>query len=65
MSRPSNTSGADADRLRRIESVTDAALGHLDVENLLVELLDRVRELLPVETATVLLLDPTAQQLVV
>ncbi|MGH3779390.1 MAG: tetratricopeptide repeat protein [Pseudonocardiaceae bacterium] len=52
-------------QLRRIQSVTDAALGHLDVEDLLVELLDRVRELLQVDTATVLLLDPSSQELVV
>ncbi|MGH3669377.1 MAG: GAF domain-containing protein [Pseudonocardiaceae bacterium] len=52
-------------QLRRIEAVTDAALAHLDVEDLLVELLDRVRELVQVDTATVLLLDPSSQQLVV
>jgi transcriptional regulator with GAF, ATPase, and Fis domain len=62
---PSNMSGADDYRLRRIESVTDAALAHLDVEDLLVELLDRVRELLEVDTATVLMLDCSSQQLVV
>ncbi len=54
----------DDDRLRRIEVVTDAALAHLDVEDLLVELLDRVRELLAVDTATVLLLDSASHQLV-
>ncbi|MGH3782989.1 MAG: PP2C family protein-serine/threonine phosphatase, partial [Pseudonocardiaceae bacterium] len=43
--------------------MTDAALAHLDVDDLLVELLDRVRELLEVDTATVLLLDPSSQQL--
>lgn len=53
------------DQLRRIESVTDAALAHLDVEDLLGELLDRVRELLRVDTAAVLLLDPAGQQPVV
>lgn len=52
------------DRLSRIESVTDAALAHLDVEDLLVELLDQVRELLEVDTATVLLVDSSSQQLV-
>ncbi|MGH3670879.1 MAG: GAF domain-containing protein [Pseudonocardiaceae bacterium] len=57
--------GADDHRLRGIESVTDAALAYLDVEDLLVELLDRVRELLEVDTATVLLLDPSSQQLAV
>lgn len=57
-------SEADVHRLRRIESVTDAALAHLDVEGLLAELLDRVRELLQVDTATVLLLDASCQELV-
>jgi putative methionine-R-sulfoxide reductase with GAF domain len=52
-------------QLRRIESVTDAALAHLDLEDLLVELLDRVRELVQVDAATVLLLDSSCQQLVV
>ena len=63
---PSNLSVpmTDDNRLRRIESVTDAALAHLDVEDLLVELLDRVRELLEVDTAVVLLLDSSGQQLV-
>jgi sigma-B regulation protein RsbU (phosphoserine phosphatase) len=55
---------APRDRLRRIEAVTDSALGHLAVEELLVELLDRVRELLEVDTAAVLLLDPSTQYLV-
>ncbi|MQA87640.1 MAG: SpoIIE family protein phosphatase [Streptosporangiales bacterium] len=60
----SGRTAADDDRLRRIESVTDATLAHLDVENLLDELLDRVRELLEVDTAAVLLLDPGSQELV-
>lgn len=51
-------------RLRRVESLTDAALAHLDVEDLLNELLDRVRELLQVDTAAVLLLDSSGQYLV-
>jgi sigma-B regulation protein RsbU (phosphoserine phosphatase) len=58
-------SDVDDSQLRRIESVTDAALAHLDIEDLLGELLDRVRELLEVDTAAVLLLDSSAQQLVV
>ncbi|NJC70103.1 SpoIIE family protein phosphatase [Planosporangium thailandense] len=53
-----------SEKLRRLQAVTDAALSHLDVEDLLVELLDRVREILDVDTATVLLLDPSGQQLV-
>ncbi|MGH3985967.1 MAG: ATP-binding SpoIIE family protein phosphatase [Pseudonocardiaceae bacterium] len=44
--------------------MTDAALAHLAVEDLLVELLDRVRELLEVDTATVLMLDSSSQELV-
>jgi putative methionine-R-sulfoxide reductase with GAF domain len=53
-----------AQRLRRVESLTDATLAHLSVEGLLAELLDRVRELLRVDTAAVLLLDPSSQYLV-
>ncbi|MET8312153.1 GAF domain-containing SpoIIE family protein phosphatase [Micromonospora sp. NPDC005173] len=56
-------SGSD-ERLRRIEAVTDAALSQLDVKDLLEELLDRVREVLGVETAAILLLDVHAQQFV-
>ena len=44
--------------------MTDTALAHLGVEELLVELLDRVRELLQADTAAVLLLDPSSGQLV-
>jgi len=51
-------------RLRRIEVVTDADLAHLDVEDLLTALLERVRVLLSVDTAAVLLLDPSGSQLV-
>ena len=53
-----------ADRLRDIESVTDAGLAHLSVDDLLVELLDRVRDILDADTAAVLLLDAPAGQLV-
>ncbi|MEN3607936.1 GAF domain-containing SpoIIE family protein phosphatase [Plantactinospora sp. ZYX-F-223] len=56
-------SGAD-ERLRRIEAVTDSALSRLDVEDLLDELLARVCALLGVDTASILLLDQHAQQLV-
>jgi anti-sigma regulatory factor (Ser/Thr protein kinase)/putative methionine-R-sulfoxide reductase with GAF domain len=44
--------------------VTDASLAQLDVEELLEELLDRVRELLDVDTAAVLLLDASSNHLV-
>ncbi|HJT05200.1 MAG TPA: SpoIIE family protein phosphatase [Pseudonocardiaceae bacterium] len=67
MSRPGekNTLGEQNDAPGADESVTDAALAHLDGKDLLVELLDRVRQLLKADTATVLLLDPSSQQLAV
>ncbi|MCY1144216.1 SpoIIE family protein phosphatase [Actinoplanes sp. Pm04-4] len=52
------------ERLRRLEAVSDAALSRLDVSDLLDELLERVRDLLDADTATILLLDPHSQQLV-
>jgi anti-sigma regulatory factor (Ser/Thr protein kinase)/putative methionine-R-sulfoxide reductase with GAF domain len=52
------------DRLRDIESVTDAGLARLSVDDLLVELLDRVRDILDADTAAVLLLDTPTGQLV-
>lgn len=54
----------DHERLRRIATVTDASLSRLDSQTLLIELLDRVRELLDVDTVAALLLDPASQELV-
>lgn len=54
----------DDERLRRIKAVTDATLSRLDAADLFDELLDRVRDLLEVDTAAILLLDTHAQQLV-
>ncbi|MEV4626929.1 GAF domain-containing SpoIIE family protein phosphatase [Micromonospora sp. NPDC049523] len=54
----------NAERLRRIEAVTDAALSRLDVEQLLGELLNRVQDLLGVDTAAIMLVDPHARELV-
>lgn len=51
------------ERLRKIESVTDSALAHMTAETLYDELLARVRELLGTDTATMLLLDRSARQL--
>jgi GAF domain-containing protein len=59
-----STTGAVDDRLRRIEAVTDAQLAHLDIEDLLGEQLDRVRELLAVDTAAVLLQNASSRSLV-
>lgn len=52
------------EKLRRLQSVTDASLSRLGVEELLAELLERIRDLLRAETAVVLLLDPTGTELV-
>jgi serine phosphatase RsbU (regulator of sigma subunit) len=52
------------ERLRRLEAVADAALSRLDVADLLDELIDRVRDLLDVDTVTILLLEAHAQELV-
>lgn len=51
--------------MRRIEAVTDPALSQLDVDELVRELLARLRGVLRVDTATVLLLDHSAGQLAV
>jgi phosphoserine phosphatase RsbU/P len=56
--------GLAADRLRDIESLTDAALSRLDEYALLSALVERVREVLRADTAAVLLLDHSARQLI-
>jgi phosphoserine phosphatase RsbU/P len=53
-----------ADRLRGIQSVTDAALSMLDPQTLLAELTGRAREALQADTAAILLLDRRSGQLV-
>lgn len=55
---------AGSQKLRRIEAVTDAALSGLQLDDLLAELLDRTRELLAVDTATILLLDDAGTDVV-
>jgi sigma-B regulation protein RsbU (phosphoserine phosphatase) len=52
------------DRLRAIQSITDAALSRLDDQELLAELLERTREALQTDTAAVLLLDFASGQLI-
>jgi signal transduction histidine kinase len=54
----------DADRLRRLQAFTDAALAHLDLDVLLPTLLLRAREILDVDTCAVLLLDDETDELV-
>jgi len=58
------TQGTAAERLRDLQAVTDTSLGHLDVDDLLIELLDRVLAILSADTAAVLLLDDRTGELV-
>jgi putative methionine-R-sulfoxide reductase with GAF domain len=52
------------DALHDLRSMTDVALAHLDVEELIEALLGRVKQLLEVDTVTVLLLDPYGHELI-
>ncbi len=54
-----------AEQLRQLQQVTDAALVHLTVDDLLNELLKRVRAVLNADTATILLLDESGTMLCV
>jgi signal transduction histidine kinase len=55
---------SDADRLRRLQALTDAALSSLDLDELLATMVERLREVLEVDTCAVLLLDAERQELV-
>jgi signal transduction histidine kinase len=54
----------DSERLRRLQTLTDAALAHLELDALLAAILLRTRETLEVETCAVLLLDEVTNELV-
>jgi len=56
--------GSISERVRRLQSVTDAALAHLRLDELLAALLDRTREILEVDTCAILLLDEETNELV-
>jgi hypothetical protein len=51
-------------KLANLESVTDTELTELDVDELLVELLTRTRDILDADTAAILILDETSKALV-
>jgi signal transduction histidine kinase len=55
---------SDIERLRRLQAVTDAALAHLSVDELLTELLDRIGSALEADTCAFLLLDSDRNELV-
>ena len=59
------TTRTSSARLAQLQAVTDAALAHLELDELLAELLDRIRESLDVDDATILLLDHDRNELVV
>ncbi|MDX6406899.1 MAG: hypothetical protein QOH70_4354 [Blastocatellia bacterium] len=52
------------DRMKQVQSVTDVALAHLSLDELLAELLTRVRESMNVDTVAILLLEPEGDELV-
>jgi len=54
----------DAEHLYRLQALTDAALSHLQLDQLLDVLLDRTREMLGADTCAVLLLDEDRKELV-
>ena len=54
----------EGDKLRDIRSITDAALSYLGADDLLIELLGRVRQILDADTAAVLLLDRFSHYLI-
>ena len=53
-----------ADKLRNLLAVTDTTLARLDVEELIVELLERIRVILAADTAAVLLREEGSEELV-
>src|SRR5438270_9057019 len=53
-----------SNRLGDLEQITDAALAYMSLEEMLCELLERIRSVLEVDTAAVLLLDEDRRALV-
>jgi signal transduction histidine kinase len=58
------TASVDGEYLARLQAVTDAALSHLELDELLAELLDRIHTILDVDTCAILLLDEASNELV-
>jgi signal transduction histidine kinase len=56
--------GSSAEHVRRLQTVTDAALAHLRLDDLLRALLERTRLILEVDTCAILLLDEETDELV-
>ncbi len=58
------TGGSTSEHVRRLQSVTDAALAHLRLDALLDALLVRTQQMLDVDTCAILLLDDDTNELV-
>jgi len=56
--------GFSDERVRRLQSVTDAALAHLQLDDLLQALLERTCQILEVDTCAILLIDEETNELV-
>ena len=56
--------GGNTERLHRLQAFTDAALAHLELDELLDAMLVRIREILEADTVAVLLLDEATNELV-
>jgi signal transduction histidine kinase len=56
--------GASTAALRKLQAVTDAALAHLSLDELLDELLERIRDALEADTSALLMLDTEHDELV-
>src|SRR4051812_27461095 len=56
--------GISSDRVHRLLALTDAALAHLEIEDLLASLLVRIRDMLDADTCAFLLLDERTNELV-
>ena len=54
------TTGGSPQAVAELQRVTDVALSHLGLDDLLTELLDRIREILHADTAAILLMDESA-----
>src|SRR5581483_2929435 len=62
--RPASTISARAEQVRNLFSLSDPSLAEMSLEELLDELLDRVRDALEVDTVAILLFDEETNQLV-
>jgi len=62
---PKSETQAVARRLRKLQTITDALLAHVGLDDLLRELLQGVRDALGSDTATILLLTPDGKNLAV